>query len=652
MAKNTINIVIKAVTGGFEAAMSRGGKAVEAFRHAAGDSTRVFSTLSATIGGVVGAIAGFQGLRSAVNIMQEASAAGYNMEASLKAASREFDNIGGVEHWNEAIGRLSGQLAIYSDTALRGAVSRTVDMTKRLGLSAEQMEQVIALTGDLSAGKTDLEGGIERVTAALRGEAEASEYLGLTLNENYVKSWYEARGATQGAWKDLTDLEKAQIRYNVFLEQAMPMQGRAAESVSTLGGAIQLVRKEIENAIVNNEGAVQAAKNLAEVIRDNAGSIGQLVSGLITAAAYIAQFVAANHQAIAIVGAFAVGVLSLIKVFQGISLTIGIVKGLRAALLELTGINLAGWAKTAITQLNGLRGALAAIPPLLRSISALGAAAFIGWEIGTFLNQFDFVQKAAQKVIYTLDKLRLTAMKMWAALTGGDVAEIEHQLAIAKQAYEDGIAEIENKNKRQQTQEHKAELPEKKVVDPKQESWEKYLKDQEEALAGDEKEKISKTDKKEPKNEKTWLEERYAAIDQRQRDRQPVRVYGDDGKWTYHYGPQDGLVEQDGRWTRKEPEGTKAEPLEHVRQSNGWTRIEQGGRLVEAAVTSALEAVPKLVRQANGWSRIEKDPVQQEKAKQSGAKVVELKFKGGTLSGGESDVEALLRQLEEAGLRA
>ncbi len=656
----TVSIVIKAITTGFEDAMNRAGKAVSAFNRAAGDSARVFSSLNTAIGGMIGAFAGFQGMRTAIGIMQEASAAGYNMEASLAAANREFGNIGGVDQWNEAIGRLSGELAIYSDTALKGAVSRTVDMTKRLGLSAEQMETVISLTGDLSAGKTDLEGGIERVTAALRGEAEASEYLGLTLNENYVKSWYEASGAMQGAWKDLTDLEKAQVRYNVFLEQAQPMQGRAAASVTTLGGAMQLVRKEIENAVVNNQGAIDAATNLSAVIRENAGAIGQLVSQLITAAAHVAQFVAANHQAIAVIGAMTGAVFILIKTFQGISATIAVTRGLHAALLELTGVNLAGWAKTAITQLGALHGALAIIPPLLRTITGLGAAAFVGWKIGEFLNQFDFVQKAALGVIHTLDKLRLTAQKMWAALTGGDVAAIDRQMEIARQAYTDSIAEIENKGKeKEQPQAEPAKAP-GAALSPLEQQWQDYLKteeakkteEKEEAAAGKDKSKKGDdgTEKKEDWQE--WLDQRYAGIDQKKAAEQPVKVYDESGKWQYHYGSKDGLEERDGKLYSKEPQKPASDTRTIIDQGNGWSRIEEGGKLLKAVATNALNATPKLVQYANGWSRIEKDPIQQEKARQSGAKVVELKFKGGSLSGGEADVEALLRQLEEAGLKA
>lgn len=256
---------------------------VKAFNETVGNGRQVVSGMVGQIKGLIAAYAGFSGLRRTTEIIRQADQAAFNMQTSVAAASRKFGNsVGSVDLWEEAVRRLSGELVIYSDTSLKNAVSRTVDMTKRLGLSKAQMEEVIKRSADLSAGKTDLEGGIERVTAALRGEAEASEYLGLTLNENYVIAWYAAHNATEKAWKDLTDIEKAQIRYNVFLEQTEQFQGRAAKSAYTFGGAMQLVNKEITNAVTNNQDINQALAGLAATLRENAGDIGKLVSSVVS----------------------------------------------------------------------------------------------------------------------------------------------------------------------------------------------------------------------------------------------------------------------------------------------------------------------------------------------------------------------------------
>lgn len=223
-------------------------------------------------------------------VLKESDQSAFNLSSSIEAANREFKNTGSIEEWKKNIQELSREMKIYSESSLENAVSRTIDMTKRLGISAEQMKVLIKRTGDLSAGKVDLEGGIERVTAALRGEAESAEYLGLTLNENYVKAQYEANKANKKAWKDLTDLEKAQVRYQEVLKQTSSVQGRAAEYADTYAGAIQLVKTTIADAIKNNEDIVESLNNLAGVLRENSDEIAAFVNAFVSGISSVINF--------------------------------------------------------------------------------------------------------------------------------------------------------------------------------------------------------------------------------------------------------------------------------------------------------------------------------------------------------------------------
>lgn len=279
-----------------------------------GEQTRLNTTMktgagitNSMVGGVKNLIAAYVGYRAISGIYstittaaRDAEQSQFNLTASVQAAGREFENTGGLDDWQSKITELSAKLKIYSESDVANAAARTIDMTKRLGLSAEQMNVLIQRTADLSAGKTDLEGGIERVTAALRGEAEASEYLGLTLNETYVKSWHEANNATGKAWKDLTDLEKAQVRYNVLLEQSEALQGRAAASATTFNGSLQLIQSSIANAIANNEDLSDAMARVATVISDNADEIGDMAAQLADAIGWVIDFTVNNRELLAV----------------------------------------------------------------------------------------------------------------------------------------------------------------------------------------------------------------------------------------------------------------------------------------------------------------------------------------------------------------
>jgi hypothetical protein len=319
-AKDAATKEVKGIAGAFKT----GRDAFSAFNKEAKIGSGITSALKNQVVGLIGAFAGFQAIKNAVKIMQDADNAAFSMRTSVAAANREFNNVGSVESWERTIKDLSGELKIYSDTALKNAVSRTVDMTKRLGLSEEQMKEVIKRSADLGAGKVNLEGAIERVTAALRGEAESAEYLGLTLNENYVKAVYEADKANVKAWKDLTDLEKAQARYNVFLMQSAEFQGRAAASADTFSGAIAEIKKEITNAVANSTDLNNAMQNVAKVIKENAGEIGELISLLVTVAAKVVEFAVEWKNLLIIIA----GTITAVNI---ITKLVGVVKGLNAA---------------------------------------------------------------------------------------------------------------------------------------------------------------------------------------------------------------------------------------------------------------------------------------------------------------------------------
>jgi len=402
-----IDIIISAVSKGVNQAVKQTSKditscfkksrlAVKAFNASVGNGHRAVAGLGAHIKGLIGAYAGFEGIRKTTEIIKDSDQAIFNLSASVKAASREFNNTGDMESWGSSIARLSDELIIYSDTSLRNAVSRTVDMTKRLGLSEKQMIEVIKRSADLGAGKVELEGAIERVTAALRGEAESAEYLGLTLNENYIKAWYEAAGATQGAWKDLSDIQKAQIRYAVLLEQSSEMQGRAARSAETFGGALALVRKEIENSIINNKDVTAAMSDLADTLRKNSGEIGKAVSGLLTIFTKAFNIIIKYKNALLTLAGAGIIVSGITKITLA-------VKGLNAAFMVMSGSGILSW-------LVGLRAALSSAAvsatTLTASLAAVSAAMAIPAIIQAANALWDW-KKAADMARESQDRLNI-----------------------------------------------------------------------------------------------------------------------------------------------------------------------------------------------------------------------------------------------------
>lgn len=237
--------------------------------------------------------------------------ANFNLAVSANAAAREFGaGVGTADSWRQTLTAVRDETKIYSEEELANATSRLVDMTKRLGLSEEQMQQTLRRTIDLSAGKVDLQGGIERVTAALRGEAESAEYLGLSLNENTVKAYAESQGLV---WKNLTDTEKATQRYNLFLEQTNELQGRAAQFADTLAG-----KEAALNAQLSDQASILGEQLLP--LREGYTELLTLLSGETeTSASIVSKALAGIAAYFVTIGAVATStVLNVIEALKAI----------------------------------------------------------------------------------------------------------------------------------------------------------------------------------------------------------------------------------------------------------------------------------------------------------------------------------------------
>jgi hypothetical protein len=351
------------------------------------------TALKSRVTALIGAYIGWRTVTSIIGgittATKNAELGQFNLAASVAAANREFQNTGTLEEWQKKVKEMSAALRVYSETDIANAASRTLDMTKRLGLSAAQMEVLIQRSADLGAGKTDLQGAIERVTAALRGEAESSEYLGLTLNETYVAAWNAAHNAQSRAWKDLTDLEKAQARYQVFLEQSAAMQGRAAASAKTLGGAWNEVKASVENAVANNQPLKQSLTDLAATIRENADSLGEMADAIASSIAVTVELISKNKDLI-------LGLVGAGGLYYASKLTASGVLALQNAFTLLDGVNIAS---TAADVAGGITTATAGTAAARANIIglAVAVAAFTGYELVQLVKEYREWSKAADE---------------------------------------------------------------------------------------------------------------------------------------------------------------------------------------------------------------------------------------------------------------
>jgi hypothetical protein len=186
----------------------------------------------------LGGLAGVTGILAGVTAAVAGLAkVGSEAEQSLFSMSKTF----GAQ--TTAMVAQSQQLAArmnhaFSSMEIQQAFVRTADAMARYGIQGTQYVDLVARAADIAAAKNiDLEQSMTRLEAAMRGEAESSEYLGVTLNDTYMKTTAFG-GALKETWEVLDENSKAALRYNEMLDQTGKYSGAAADSTTTFSGAM------------------------------------------------------------------------------------------------------------------------------------------------------------------------------------------------------------------------------------------------------------------------------------------------------------------------------------------------------------------------------------------------------------------------------
>lgn len=132
---------------------------------------------------------------------------------------------------------LSEQTGFTRQAILEAALSART-LSQNYQLTIDQTQKLIAVSADLARVRgIGVAEAFERVQSAIRGEAEASEFLGLTLNATFLQQ-NAANGAYRQTFQTLTDAQRAQVVYTEVLRQTADFQGLAASSAAGLDGAM------------------------------------------------------------------------------------------------------------------------------------------------------------------------------------------------------------------------------------------------------------------------------------------------------------------------------------------------------------------------------------------------------------------------------
>lgn len=188
---------------------------------------------------LVGLSAGLNIAASAATALHKAiggsTAATIDAAQTVRATTAAYGaNAGAFVDFADKLGAATGNTR---ESILKAALSART-LSDNYGLSIEQTQRLITVSADLAKVRgIGVAEAFERVQSAIRGEAEASEYLGLTLNATFLKN-NALNGSLRNTYETLTDAQRAQVVYGEVLRQSAAFSGLAADANKGLEGSL------------------------------------------------------------------------------------------------------------------------------------------------------------------------------------------------------------------------------------------------------------------------------------------------------------------------------------------------------------------------------------------------------------------------------
>ena len=231
------------------------------------------------VGGMVASMGVFGGIRAlrgtygpTVGVAGEQQKLERSLDLSFGAEGKQF------EAEAERLQKVTGFLAAdFERAALMGW-----SLTANYDMQTKQIQKLLPVAADLAATSPfkDIQttsDAFQRLEGALRGEAESSERLGLTLNDTYMKT-IAFDGSLKDTWETMAQAEKAQWRYKEIFNQTQGVQGAAEKQITEgdYAGEMRQLRTVWMNLglelgrelIPAATGAAKALRELGEAIPD------------------------------------------------------------------------------------------------------------------------------------------------------------------------------------------------------------------------------------------------------------------------------------------------------------------------------------------------------------------------------------------------
>lgn len=181
--------------------------------------------------------------------------------ASMNAAATFQESQGRM---SSVLGTLAGDAGKFakdfsnkfgiSQTAINDHLSSMSLMGTNYGLTSDEAykmsQSMTQITADTAAfNNMGFDETSERLGAALRGEGEAAEALGLSINQTTLAEYAKQQGMTKSI-SQMSQAELMQLRYGLIMEQTAKMSGTAEKESSGYAATMQKLQTAVENAMI------------------------------------------------------------------------------------------------------------------------------------------------------------------------------------------------------------------------------------------------------------------------------------------------------------------------------------------------------------------------------------------------------------------
>jgi hypothetical protein len=161
----------------------------------------------------------------------------------------------------------------FSNDAVIAASNIAATLARNYAFTADEIQQVLQISADLAATTgIGLEDATMRVTAALRGEAESAEWLGLTLNQAAID--------VDNLTLSMSNQEAGHYRFNELIDQSAFAQGAAAEQADSMYGAMMNIEHGINDAAQAVAGFSPELAGMGAYLAENAVQVTALTLGV------------------------------------------------------------------------------------------------------------------------------------------------------------------------------------------------------------------------------------------------------------------------------------------------------------------------------------------------------------------------------------